>query len=115
MAAASEPSEWVMSGTMLWINVREKNFAKWNGYMSSYSPRTQPFLTYIGHGLRDAEIGDQQDDYWWNLQSNTLSIYIAEVELTPQQGSSYPRISLPVIEAFIPGLIVSADQFPPSR
>ena len=113
MAAASEPSGRVISGTMLWFNVREKNFAEWKGYMSSYSPRTQPFLTYIVHGLKGATIGDLEgDDYWWNLQSSTLSIYIAEVELTPQQISSYPKLNFPVLEAFIPGLIVSAEQFP---
>ena len=80
--------------------------------MSSYSPKRQPFETYIVHGLkrRSCSLGDQ-DDYWWGLQSNTHSIYIAEIELTPKQISSYPRITFPVVENFIPGLIVSVKKF----
>jgi len=112
--AAEEPPERKTAGSMLFFNVRDKIFPQWDAHMKNYLPRREPFLTYVVHGSRNG-VFDEQDHYWWNLQSNTLPIYIAEAELTPQESCYYPRLSLPVIEVFIPGLIVSADQFPPSR
>ena len=114
MAAEEHPGR-KTAGSMLFFNVRNKIFAQWDAHMKTYLPRREPFFAYIVHGTRMGVDDEPDDDHWYDQQSNTVPIYITEVELTPEESCYYPKLFFPVIEVFIPGLILSKEEFPPSR
>ena len=114
MAAEEHPGR-KTAGSMLFFNVRDNIFAQCDAHMRKYLPRREPFFAYIVHGTRKGVCDEPDDNQWWDQQSNTLPIYIAEVELTPEESCYYPKLFFHVIEVFIPGLILSKEEFPPSR
>ena len=114
MAADEHPGK-KTAGSMLFFNVRNKIFAQWDAHMKTYLPRREPFFAYIVHGTRMGVDDEPDDDHWYDQQSNTVPIYITEVELTPEESYYFPKLLFPVMEVFIPGLILSKEEFPPER
>ena len=114
MAAEEHPGR-KTAGSMLFFNVRNNIFAQWDAHMKTYLPRREPFFAYIVHGTRMGVDDEPDDDHWYDQQSNTVPIYITEVELTPEESYYFPKLLFPVMEVFIPGLILSKEEFPPER
>ena len=98
-----------ITGTMIWINLNSKKTTDWWKYVRTTRSVGVVFQTYVIHNKND--YGRTESDRWWKCQSNVHGVVIAAKCVAKDSMRKYPRTLGPVIEHFIPGLLIAESDF----
>ena len=98
-----------ITGTMIWVNLNLERDTKWSEYVRNTSSAGVVLQTYVIHNKYDYR--RPESPYWWKHQSNVHGVVIAANDVPKSSIHEYPRTLETVIEYFIPGLIVTEEDF----